>query len=84
MRTFLWGALAATSGVAGLFFLRFWRTTQDRFFLMFALAFAVFALHWTGLAVLNISDESRHYLYMVRLLAFLLILAAILEKNRRP
>ena len=82
-RDFLWGALAATSAVAGLFFLRFWRTTQDRFFLLFALAFGVFALHWTALAVLDVSDETRAYLYLPRLLAFLLILGAIAEKNRR-
>ena len=82
-RDFLWGALAATSAVAGLFFLRFWRTTQDRFFLLFALAFGVFSLHWTALAVVDVPDETRPYLYLPRLLAFLLILGAIAEKNRR-
>ena len=82
-RDFLWGALAACSAVAGLFFLRFWRTTQDRFFLLFALAFAGFCLHWTALAAFDVSDETRAFLYVPRLLVFLLILAAIAEKNRR-
>ena len=81
---FLWGALAATSAVAGLFFLRFWRLTKDRFFLLFACAFWVLALQWTGLSVLDVADESRHYFFIIRLLAFVLILFAIVDKNRKP
>ena len=81
---FLWGALAATGSIAGLFFLRFWWMTRDRLFLVFAAAFWVLAVQWTGLAVLEVADESRHYLFVLRLLAYLLILLAILDKNRHP
>lgn len=80
---FAWAALATLSVVAGLFFLRFWRVTRDRLFLAFALAFAVFAAHWTCLALGVPSDEDKHYVYALRFLAFLLIVAGVIDKNRR-
>lgn len=83
MRQFFWGALALAAWVAGLFFTNFWRLSRDRLFLLFALAFWVLALHWAGLGILNPTLETSHYLYLVRLLAFILILVAIVDKNRR-
>jgi hypothetical protein len=82
MRQFLWGALSLASAVAGLFFFRFWILTRDRFFVFFALAFWTLALHWTGLGIADPGIETRHYLFLVRLLAFILIIAGILDKNR--
>jgi hypothetical protein len=79
---FLWGASAATAAVAALFFLKFWRQTHDRFFLVFALAFWALALNWTGLAATRRGDEARTYFYLVRLTAFVLIIGAIVDKNR--
>jgi hypothetical protein len=84
MTQFLWGALAATCGVAGLLFLRSWRTGRDRLLLVFAIAFWVFALNWVALAVLRPADESRHYVYLIRLAAYLLLIAGVVDKNRRP
>jgi hypothetical protein len=78
------GVLVALSSVAGLFFLRFWRKTQDRFFLLFGLAFWTFALNWTGLAFTAPAHEARTYLYFFRLVGFVLILIAIVDKNRNP
>lgn len=83
MNEFLWGALAMASWVAGLFFLQFWRSTRDRLFLFFCLAFWVFSLTWIGLGVLQPPLESRHYTYVFRLLAFALIIVGIVDKNRR-
>ena len=80
---FLQGAAAMACVVAGMFFLRYWRETQDRFFLFFVAAFWAFALNWVGLAVVQPSVESTHWFYLLRLLAFLLIIAAIVDKNRR-
>lgn len=80
---FLQGAAAMACVVAGLFFLRYWRTTRDRFFLFFLAAFFAFALNWVGLAVVQPSQESTHWFYVLRLVAFLLIIAAIIDKNRR-
>jgi hypothetical protein len=80
---FLWGALAMASIAVCLFFLRFWRVSRERLFLFFALAFVAFAANWAGLALVNPPVESRHYLYLVRLLAFVLIIVGIVDKNRR-
>jgi hypothetical protein len=82
MKLFLWGAVALACGVVGLFFLRFWRETRDRFFALFSIAFWVFGLDWLLLAVINPPSETRHYLYVLRLLAFVLITVAIIDKNR--
>jgi len=79
---FLYGASAVASGTAGLFFLRFWRDTRDRFFAFFALAFWAFAFNSVGLALTRSIDEARTYFYLVRLVAFLLIIWAVVDKNR--
>ncbi len=70
------------SATVALYFLRFWMQSRDRLFLFFATAFAAFALHWIGLGIAQPPVESRHYLYVLRLLAFLLILVGIIDKNR--
>jgi hypothetical protein len=80
---FLWGATAALSAIAALFFGRFWHRTRDRLFAHFALGFALLALHWLTLGVLNPGDETRHYVYFVRFLAFALFIAGVVSKNRR-
>jgi hypothetical protein len=78
---FLLGLLVMGCASAGLFFLRFWRRTRDRLFLTFALAFWLMGLNWLLLAVVE-KDEVRTALYLIRLVAFVLILLAILQKNR--
>jgi hypothetical protein len=83
MNHILWGALAMGSWVAGLFFLRFWRVSRDRLFLFFCAAFWVLAANWFGLATIHPSQETRHYVYLLRLVAFVLILVGIIDKNRR-
>ena len=81
--TFLWGASALGACAAGLFFLRFWRETRDRLFLLFALAFGAMAVNWVGLAATSPADEARTYFYLVRAVAFVVIIAAVVDKNRR-
>jgi hypothetical protein len=83
MQQFLWGTAAMGCWVAGLFFLRFWRTSLDRLFLFFGAAFWVFGLNWVWLAVANVAVESRHQVYLLRLVAFALIILGIVDKNRR-
>jgi hypothetical protein len=80
---FLSGALALGFGVCALFFLRFWRRTREELFLAFAVAFLLLGLGQTVLDLANIPTEQRGSLYLLRLLAFLLILVAIYRKNRR-
>ncbi len=78
---FMLGAIVTASFVAGLFFVRFWRRTRDRLFAMFAAAFWLMAVNWLALAFTK-SDEMRTAFYIVRLVAFVLILVAIIDKNR--
>jgi Family of unknown function (DUF5985) len=68
--------------VVGLFFLRFWKQTRDRLFLIFAIAFWILGLQRAALAIDRILVEAHTSLYLVRLFAFLFILAAIVDKNR--
>lgn len=82
LHPFLLGAAAALSVVAALFFLRSWRTTRDRFFVFFAVAFVLLGVNWAAAANLAPQSESRHWIYLVRLVAFLVILAGIADKNR--
>jgi hypothetical protein len=82
MVAFLNGVAAAASLIASLLFLRFWRDTRDRLFLWFALAFFMFAAHWWAISLLQPGVEARHWFYVLRLLGFILIFAAIVDKNR--
>ena len=82
MREFIWGMLTATHLLAALFFLRSWKTSGDRFFAYFAAAFAAMAAEWAGLAATPQAHPARYYLYVVRLFAFVLIIAGIVDKNR--
>jgi hypothetical protein len=77
------GAIAMGYGVAGLFFLRFWRKTRDRLFALFALALFVLSLNRVGsVAFAGAGGGAADLVYWVRFAAFALILAAIVDKNR--
>ncbi|GAB3436336.1 DUF5985 family protein [Massilia solisilvae] len=81
MTDLLTGAIAMASLVIALFFLRFWRNTSDRFFLYFALSFFIEGLHRVYSALHDDGGEDSPLHYLIRLLAYGLILWAILEKN---
>ena len=78
----LQGAVGMASGVAALFFLRFWRQTRDSFFLFFAAAFAIDALTRFVLGFAELSEETQPLVYGARLITFGLIIVAIIRKNR--
>jgi hypothetical protein len=80
---FLSGFVVAGFLLAGLFFLRFWRRTRDTLFLAFAVSFWLLALNQALLVFSNVPAEERSWLYLLRLLAFALILVAIGLKNRK-
>ena len=84
LTTLVSGAMVMAYFTAGLFFLRFWKDTRDRLFGSFAAAFFLLALQRALLTVLVNDRESTVglMLYGIRLLAFLLILWAIIDKNR--
>jgi uncharacterized membrane protein len=78
---FLLGVIACSSLIAALFFFVYWRRSRDILFLAFAVAFAMQGFNQlTLLDSPNPSVATTSY-YLVRLVAFLIILAGILKKN---
>lgn len=82
-RTFIIGMLTMGYVVVALFFLRFWTRTHDRLFAYFSGAFALLAVQRVGLVLANETTEDTTWLFLLRLAAFLLIVFAILSKNRK-
>jgi hypothetical protein len=80
---FLYGTVAMGCAVVAVFFYRFWRQSRDRLFLWFSSAFSVLGLSYTLLGTIAVATEWRVFVFIVRLLAFCLILYGIVEKNRR-
>ena len=78
---FLIGVISTCSVVAGIFFLKFWRKTRDFLFLAFGVAFVVEGVNRAAVLLVARPNEGHPLIYGVRLLASLLILAAILKKN---
>jgi hypothetical protein len=76
------GAVAMASLVAALFFFRFYRQTGDTFFAFFAIAFAFDAAGRFFLGLTRGWEEHEPIYYIMRLVTFCLILAAIIMKNR--
>ena len=78
---YLAGAVTIGHLFAGVFFLRFWRKTADRLFLAFSAAFVLLALNQMIATFLEAGDEQTAYAYVLRVLGFILILWAIIDKN---
>ena len=81
MSDFLQGATMLASLAIALFFLRFWRQTSDRLFAAFAAAFAIFAVNRLLLSLLDEDSDNRTWVYALRAATFLMIAAAVLDKN---
>lgn len=77
------GFLATASLVVAMFFLRFWARTRDFLFLSFAIAFAFEAVARTAMLFMKDVNGGGSWIYVVRLCTYLLILGAIMSKNRR-
>jgi len=87
---FLSGVCGAAFFASGIFFVKFWLASKDRLFLFFAVATFLLAIERVVLLVVkeftfssnpNIA-EANSWVYLMRLLAFFLIMAAIVDKNR--
>jgi uncharacterized membrane protein HdeD (DUF308 family) len=83
MDFFLLGAIAMASLTVGLFFLRFWKDTGDRLFLFFAMSFLLEGLNRAALGLSRNPNEDQPFFYFVRFLSYVLILIAIVNKNRK-
>lgn len=79
----LLGAIAATTFAIGLFFLKYWRSSGDRFYLLFSASFLIEAVNRAAMGTIGSSElEPLHY--SIRLLTYGLIVIAIWDKNRQP
>lgn len=84
MLDFIRGAVAMGFLVAAGYFFRFWRETRDRLFLLFAAAFVLISANNVLQTVMNETVRNNILPYVIRLLAFLIIATAIIDKNVRP
>jgi hypothetical protein len=87
---FLSGVSMATFAASGLFFLKFWIASRDRFFILFSAACFILAFERVVLTIVQQSHGAEHmivesssWVYLLRLSAFAMIFWAILEKNRK-
>jgi len=81
MEGFLLGVISSLSIVAALFFLRFWKRSGDAFFLIFAASFFIEGLNRAAVLFTPKPNEGNAWIYVIRLVSFLLIIFAILRKN---
>ena len=65
---FMNGAIAMGFAVAGLYFLRFWRDTDDRLFVFFAVSFWALAAERVGLLYVGPDEAARATVYIARLI----------------
>jgi len=82
MFLFLSGTLMMGCFAVAAFFVRYWLRTRDRFFIFFASAWILLGAERLGLAIANQPEEPAAHMYFLRLAAFLLIIIAVLDKNR--
>ena len=83
MFDFVSGLITMGFIVSGIFFLRYWTRTRDALFAAFAVAFWLLAANQALLVIARDTLEERSWLYLLRLGAFVLILVAVVAKNRR-
>ena len=81
---FLSGGVTMGYAVAAMFFARFWSRTRDPLFAMFSLAFVILGAEQVVLVLLGAQRDENTFVYLLRLLAFVLIAVAIMMKNRKP
>lgn len=81
MNDFLHGAVAMAAFIAGLFFLRYWRTTRESLFLCFSIGFWLIAANWT---IPSLAAGLETYAHVLRFLGFAVIAYGVFAKNRSP
>ncbi len=82
MNEFVSGAIVMGYSVAALYFLKFSRTTGDRLFVFFATAFALLAAQRVMLVAFHVDAGMELASYALRVLAFLVLIVGIIDKNR--
>jgi hypothetical protein len=83
MELMLLGAISMASLTGGVIFLRFWKHTGDSFFLWFAVSFGLEGINRAALGLSGDPNEAEPFYYIVRFISYLLIVIAIVAKNRK-
>lgn len=91
MYSFISGIYMTSFAASGFFFFKFYRKFSDRFFLGFAGTCWLLALE--RVVLLLFSDpavplsseqiEAQSMIYIIRMIAFLILVIAVVDKNRR-
>jgi hypothetical protein len=81
MNDFLYGAIAMASAIVSLYYFKAWRQTRDTLFKLFALAFFLLTLERFVFKFGHVADERLPLVYCMRLLAFIAMVAGIVQKN---
>jgi hypothetical protein len=79
---FLQAVSATAAWVSATIFVRYWRESRDTLFALFAVAFTLLGFSWALLSILNPDGDASPYIYGLRLVAFLLLIVAVIQKNR--
>ena len=79
---FIYGAIMMGSLCNGIFFLKFWKKTGDRFFSLCAAAFVLLSLERWLLLFIKADNETNTWIFVIRLIAFSMIIGAVIDKNR--
>lgn len=80
---FLAGLITMCFGAIGLCFLRFWHLSRDPLFVAFAIAFWLLAANQALVGLSIVPREEQSWVFLLRVTAFLIIVAAIVRKNIR-
>jgi uncharacterized membrane protein HdeD (DUF308 family) len=80
---FLLGIIVTCTLAAATFFLKFWRKTRDPLFFAFGCSFLIEAVNRCFVLVMDRPNEGNPWIYAIRLASYLLILGAIIHKNRK-
>jgi hypothetical protein len=80
MYPYLSGVASGLAVAAALFFLRYWRRSRDRFFAIWSVSFLLLAAQWAVSAITG--SDSHPEAYFLRFVGFVMIVAAIIDKNR--
>jgi hypothetical protein len=83
LASMLTGALVTACALAGLVFLRFWKSSHDPLFVWFALSFWLQGGQWLASALVGEHSEQAPWQYLLRLLAYGLLGFAIVQRNLR-
>jgi hypothetical protein len=81
MPAFIGGMTTMGYLIAGLFFFRFWWRTSDRLFGYFGVSFFILAVSQAASALAAIPSEDQTWIYLLRLVAFTLLIIGIIQKN---